>query len=169
MALLLRPATVGDIKTLEYWDEKPHVIAAGGDDDMMDWRRELSRTVSWQQILIAELDDRPIGVVQIIDPAEEESHYWGDCDPGLRAIDIWIGEEEDLGKGYGQQMMAQAIDQCFSAPDVTAILIDPLASNRDAQRFYTRLGFKTVGPRRFGADDCTVMQLDRPVWASREG
>jgi aminoglycoside 6'-N-acetyltransferase len=35
-----------------------------------------------------------IGFVQIIDPAREESHYWGDAPGGLRAIDIWIGEAD---------------------------------------------------------------------------
>jgi RimJ/RimL family protein N-acetyltransferase len=72
---------------------------------------------------------RPIGFVQIIDPAREESHYWGDCEPNLRAIDIWIGEADCLNKGYGTQMMRLAIERCFADPSVTAILIDPLASN----------------------------------------
>jgi len=27
------------------------------------------------------------------------------CGPGYRAIDIWIGEEKDLNKGYGTEMM----------------------------------------------------------------
>ena len=58
-------------------------------------------------------------------------------------------------------MMTQAIERCFAAREVTAILIDPLATNTDAQRFYRRLGFEEVGPRRFGEDDCTVMRLAR--------
>jgi aminoglycoside 6'-N-acetyltransferase len=42
----------------------------------------------------------------------------------LRAIDIWIGEETDLGKGYGTKMMQLVIARCFSNPTVMAILID---------------------------------------------
>lgn len=42
-----------------------------------------------------------IGVIQVIDPAGEETQYWGNIGEGYRAIDIWIGEAEDLGKGYG--------------------------------------------------------------------
>lgn len=56
----------------------------------------------------------PIGFIQIIDPAREDSHYWGDCPTGLRAIDIWIGEEAYLGQGFGTDMMRLAIDRCFA-------------------------------------------------------
>jgi aminoglycoside 6'-N-acetyltransferase len=37
-------------------------------------------------------------MIQIIDPAQEETHYWGDVEAELRAIDIWIGEESDLDR-----------------------------------------------------------------------
>jgi aminoglycoside 6'-N-acetyltransferase len=160
----LRRATLKDLPLLRRWDEQPHVIAASGDDDWFDWEKEIPRDVDWAEMLIAEEDGRSIGFVQIIDPAREESHYWGDCEPNLRAIDIWIGEAEDLGKGYGTQMMRLAIDRCFADPKVTAILIDPLASNTRARRFYERLGFVAVGPRRFGTDACVVYRLDQQAW-----
>jgi aminoglycoside 6'-N-acetyltransferase len=107
------------------------------------------------------VDGRPVGFIQIIDPAEEESHYWGDATPNLRAIDIWIGEASDLNRGYGTAMMRLAIARCFAAPEITAILIDPLASNTAAHRFYERLGFRYVERRQFGEDDCIVYRLER--------
>ena len=63
--------------------------------------------------------------------------------------------------------MREAIRRCFAPPAVTAILIDPLASNTDAIRFYERLGFRFVERRMFGADDCHVMRLDRAEWVAR--
>ena len=157
----LRPATHADIPVLRHWDQQPHVIAASGDDDWFDWENEIPREVDWAEMLIAEEGGRPIGFIQIIDPAREESHYWGDCEENLRAIDIWIGEAADLGVGYGTQMMRLAIDRCFAEPSVTAILIDPLARNVRARCFYERLGFVAIGPRRFGTDDCMVYRLGR--------
>jgi aminoglycoside 6'-N-acetyltransferase len=162
----LRSATVADVPLLEYWDAQPHVIAATGDDDIADWRDELEPTRPWAAHLIAEEAGRPVGIVQIIDPALEETHYWGDCGPGLRAIDIWIGEAADLGRGIGTQMMGLALDRCFDEPDVTAVIIDPLAANVRARRFYERLGFVEVGPRRFGTDDCVVYRIERVGWAA---
>ncbi|MEO1713900.1 MAG: GNAT family N-acetyltransferase [Bacteroidota bacterium] len=159
----LRLAKAADQALLEYWDQQPHVIAASGFDDDWDWAYELLRKVSWREQLIAEVDGRPIGIIQIIDPLEEETHYWGTVEPNLRAIDIWIGEADDLGKGYGTEMMKLAFKRCFAISSVKAILIDPLASNIRAHRFYERLGFQFVEERRFGEDDCYVYRLDRPA------
>ena len=82
--------------------------------------------------------------------------------PGdLRAVDIWIGEARDLGKGYGTEMMRLALERCFASADVAAVLIDPLAGNTRAHRFYERLGFRFLERRQFGRDDCFVYRLER--------
>lgn len=115
-------------------------------------------------MLIAELEQRPVAHVAIIDPAEEEEHYWGDVASHRRALDIWIGDERDLGRRLGTEIMQLALARCFAAPDVAAVLIDPLASNTRAIRFYERLGFRSLGRRHFAADDCLVMRLQRTDW-----
>ncbi len=163
-SLRLRIATPADAPLLRQWDEQPHVIAADPNDDW-DWEVELNRTPHWREQWIAELADRPIGFVQIIDPALEESHYWGKVPANLRAIDIWIGDVENLGQGYGTTMMQLALARCFANQSVIAVLVDPLTSNSRAHRFYQRLGFKFLEHRRFGEDDCSVYQLNRADWA----
>jgi aminoglycoside 6'-N-acetyltransferase len=164
----LRPAVLSNLPLLQSWDAKQHVIAAGGDDDTFDWEYELPRQVGWRAMLIGEADGRPVGIIQIIDPALEETHYWGEIEPNLRAIDIWIGDEADLGRGYGSEMMYLALDFCFADPAVNAVLIDPLASNTRAHRFYERLGFVCVDRRMFELDDCLVYRLDRAAWFTRK-
>jgi aminoglycoside 6'-N-acetyltransferase len=159
----VRPASINDLDILRNWDERPHVIVSDPNDDW-GWETELTRNPPWRQQLIAEAEGRAIGFVQIIDPAKEDSHYWGEVPDHLRAIDIWIGEEEFLGKGYGTEMMRFAIQICFEDETVTTILIDPLASNKDAQRFYERLGFSFVENRQFGKDYCAVYRLEKSVW-----
>jgi aminoglycoside 6'-N-acetyltransferase len=156
----LRPAGPADLGLLRRWDEQPHVVASDPNDDWQ-WETELARHPDWREQLIAEADGRPVGFVQIIDPAREETRYWGEVPEGLRAIDLWIGEEADLGKRYGTQMMQLALARCFADPRVSAVLVDPLASNTRAHRFYERLGFRFVERRRFGQDDCFVYRLDR--------
>ena len=159
----LRTATIKDLDTLMYWDTKQHVIDSDPDDDW-NWQNELKRDPEWRQQLIAELDGEPIGVVQIIDPEKEETHYWGDIGPNKRAIDIWIGEEQNLGKGYGTEMMTQALKICFESKEVEKVLIDPLESNLKAIRFYKRLGFKFVEQSTFGGQCCDVYSLSREDW-----
>jgi len=168
VVLHLRSTTPTDLDLLRHWDEQPHVIASDPNDEW-GWEVELDRTPDWREQLIAEVDGRPIGFVQIMDPVREESHYWGDVPKDLRAIDIWIGEETDLGKGYGTQMMQLALARCFADLAVTAVLVDPLASNTRAHRFYERLGFQFVEQRRFGKDDCYVYCLKRADWHQESG
>jgi aminoglycoside 6'-N-acetyltransferase len=159
----LRPAVITDIAILEHWDKQQHNIDADPNDDW-NWEKELLREPVWRDQLIAELDGRPIGFVQIIDPFEEDSHYWGEIEKNLRAIDIWLGEVEDLGKGYGSVIMTKAIERCLAVKEVSAVMIDPLVTNAKAHRFYERLGFRFVERRFFGADDCFVYQLKRENW-----
>lgn len=149
-----------DQELLERWDGQPHVIESDPNDDW-NWSVELARAPEWREQLMAEVEGEPIGFVQIIDPRLEESHYWGEVESHLRAIDIWIGEEKHLGRGYGTQMMKLAIERCFSDRSVKGILIDPLASNRRAIKFYEKFDFVFVENRQFGQDYCHVMRLDR--------
>jgi aminoglycoside 6'-N-acetyltransferase len=167
----LRRATTEDARWLDVWDTDADVIACSTDDPNAtvafantEWAEELAAQDEHSQYFIGELDGRPIGAMQICDPHLEASHYWGEIAPNLRAIDIWIGAREDRGKGHGAKMMQLALDKCFADPRVTGIVIDPLASNERAHKFYRSIGFKPIGRRNFGGDDCLVHELTRQDW-----
>ncbi len=167
--LFIRKATSADVTLFDRWDGMPHVKAATSNDGSKafdaDWQEELSTRHDGTEFYIALVDDFPIGAMQIIDPATEVSHYWGAVTANLRAIDIWIGEVDYLGCGFGTQMMNFAIERCFANKGVDAILIDPLANNIRSHRFYKRLGFVFVERRQFDEDsDCFVFRLDRIKW-----
>lgn len=158
--ITLRPASINDLELLKYWDTQQHVIDCDPDDDW-NWAIELNRNPEWREQLISELNGKAIGFLQIIDPYYEETHYWGTVEKNKRAIDIWIGEAENLNKGYGTIMMQLAIQRCFSNPNVTGILIDPLKSNTNAHRFYERLGFERIEERLFNGVPCYVYELKK--------
>lgn len=173
-AVKLRPATMDDAELLEAWSKEPHVITATTDDrsavtafqDAV-WVDELASQSDVNRYLIAELAGRPIGAMQVIDPHLEPTHYWGDIEPHVRAIDIWLGPPDALGKGYGEQMMRIVCRRCFDDPSVNSIVIDPLASNVRAIKFYERMGFNAIERRRFGDDHCLVHKLTREDWRLR--
>ena len=174
MTIRLRPATASDIPLLAAWDSEPHVIAATSDDPDAqqafgaEWDAEIAMQSHVYRYFVAEADGRPVGAMLMIDPAREPTRYWGEIEDGLRALDIWIGPADALGKGYGTEMMRLAIEACFADPSVTAIVIDPLATNTRAHVFYRRLGFRAEGRRIFGGgDDCLVHRLTRADWFAR--
>jgi aminoglycoside 6'-N-acetyltransferase len=156
----LRPAVPADLGHLHRWDQDPDVRSSLVDSDW-HWDTEIHRQPAWREWLIAEVDGRPIGFIQIIDPEHEESRYWGCMKPGHRAIDIWIGEPGARGRGYGAQMMEQAVERCFADPAVHTVLIDPLETNTRSHAFYERLGFEFVARRDFHGDTCCVYRLRR--------
>jgi aminoglycoside 6'-N-acetyltransferase len=171
----LRPATPDDAPLLTAWDREPHVIACSSDDETaeaafggQDWIEEIAAGSPLSFHVVAEVDGRPVGVMQVCDPHLEPTHYWGEIEPDLRAIDIWIGPADALNRGYGTQMMTLAITDAFADPGVKAIVIDPLNTNVAAHRFYERLGFTIVGRQMFDEDDCLVMRLDRATWEARD-
>ncbi len=158
-----RNATFEDLELLKHWDEQPHVKQSDPDSDW-EWESELKYDPEWRQQLIAEVDGKPIGFLQIIDPYLEETHYWGNIEPNQRAIDIWIGEVDYLNKGFGTQMMQMALQKCFENQEVTRVVIDPLESNKAAHRFYERIGYQFVENRYFDNDYCKVYEMRREVW-----
>jgi aminoglycoside 6'-N-acetyltransferase len=157
-----RKAELSDVPLLKRWDSEPHNILA--DPEFLDWEEILQRKTPWEETLIALEGTRPVGVVQIIDPAREESHYWGHVAENLRAIDIWIGEVKDLRRGLGTQMMHLALERCFGIQEVQGVLIDPLVTNTGAQLFYQSMGFRALGERLLEGDLCLVMRLEREEW-----
>lgn len=161
----LRSTTPADLELLRRWDRDPEVRGALIDADW-GWEKELHRNPPWRAWYIAEADGRPVGFIQIIDPENEESRYWGCMEAGHRAIDIWIGEPGARNKGYGARMMELAVERCFADPSVHTVLIDPLCSNVRAHRFYERLGFEFVVERTFGEDACRVYRLTRDAIAA---
>lgn len=154
---------VDDIGLLVRWDDDPDVAAAlgGRGADWYDWPNELVREVPWRELLIAEEDGRPVGFVQLNDAAEEESHYWGDVEPGTWALDIWLGSPDDRGRGVGTRVMRAAVSRIFEDHGGDLVIIDPQVSNHRAIAFYERLGFERVGVRDFDDDRCLVMRLRR--------
>ena len=75
----------------------------------------------------------------------------------------WIGEATCIGRGFGKEMMELALQRCFADERVNAILIDPMASNTRARRFYEKLGFCLVEYHCFTKVECAVYRLDRNV------
>ena len=163
----LRSAKPSDQQMLEAWDKEPHVIACDPSEGL-DWAYELPRELQWRELLIAEHDDFPFGFIQIIDPKEEETHYWGEIGANLRAIDIWIGPKNYLNKGFGTIIMKMALERCFGPSNVEAVIIDPLLTNTSAIRFYKRLGFWEEEIQDFDGDKCQIMRISREEWTPSE-
>lgn len=166
--LSMRPATLADVAILRHWDEQPHVIACDPNDDWQ-WESSLAEDTPYTERWIAQWQHRPIGYLEILTPHEDPEQYWGHAPADVRALDIWIGEANDLNQGYGTAMMQWALNRCFAEKKASQVWIDPLADNHDALRFYRRFGFEFLEMRTFGKDLCAVHTLSRANYQRRQG
>lgn len=161
--VILRKATRADIPLLRYWDQQPQKKEADPNSDWQ-WETEIGKEASWRQQLIAEVNGRPLGYVEILHCASDPEHYWENAPESWMAIDIWIGEASDLGRGFGTQMMQLALAICFKDPGIDAVVLDPIISNTRARLFYEKTGFQFIEERRFSEDLCAVYKLDREIF-----
>lgn len=160
---ILRPAKRADAALLDKWQQAAHVKAALPDLDW-NWPEQLTDIPEWIEYFIAEHAGKPVGFLEILDPKKETWNYWNVEEDHLRAIDIWIGEEQWLGRGIGSLMMKQALEKCFAHREVKAIILDVLETNQRVIPFYQRLGFRHTHTAILAGHRCLIHRLDRNDW-----
>lgn len=121
--LRLRRATHDDVAVLERWDTDPDVIAATTDDDStgrafggLDWSDEISQDSDVSYHLIAEVDGRPVGAMQVCDPHAEPTHYWEVREEREAAR---LGERPSPGSDFSRSAVAVPV-AAFEVDDLKA-------------------------------------------------
>ncbi len=63
-------------------------------------------------------------------------------------LGIFIGEEEDRGKGYGKEALSLLLEYCFDTLNLHNVMLKVFSFNERAIHTYERVGFKEIGRRR---------------------
>jgi aminoglycoside 6'-N-acetyltransferase len=91
------------------------------------------------------LDDIYVGYIQLYDtvdfPREEDSTATNTLRKSLAGIDIFIGEEDYLGKGLSFLILNQFL-KIFVDPHYEACFVDPDSANIAAIHAYEKVGFQ---------------------------
>jgi RimJ/RimL family protein N-acetyltransferase len=148
--LSFRPLTGADLPMLHGWLQRPHVAQWWREPTML---AELARDylpvaagASTTTACIACLDGEPIGFIQSYVAMGSGDGWWEDeSDPGVRGIDQFLADAEQLGRGLGSAMVGACVARLFEDPAVTAIQTDPSPGNERAIGCYRRAGFVVHG------------------------
>lgn len=146
--LAIRESVFADCALFAEWEVKPYIQDSFTMSQNRNYEeivrefivRELDRDKRQFTILIREQDDRPIGRI-----------YLSRIDPGADSLDItriYIGEEDCLGKGYGEDAMRLLLEYCFIQLHAERVTLDHVPNNYRAAALYQKLGFHYEGVLR---------------------
>ena len=93
---------------------------------------------------IIELSGESIGYVQYYPVGQWAAEYEIEDATDTWAIDVFIGEPEQWGKGIGSRALRALLPYLFGECDARRVLIDPRVVNERAIRSYEKAGFRKV-------------------------
>jgi aminoglycoside 6'-N-acetyltransferase len=88
---------------------------------------------------------RPIGYLQVYHANDEPLWAGHDLPRETFGADLFIGEDDCLGRGLGPRFLRLTIARLFELPAVARVHIDPDPSNAIAIEAYARAGFRGRG------------------------
>ena len=117
------------------------------------------------ELWISYIGDKPFGFLMtslVEGPYKYDDHIdkWYEEGKETITLDLLIGPEEFLGKGFGHRMIQEFLLDKF--PNEFKVLIDPEASNTKAIHVYEKAGFKKIEQFAQTHDDpnlCWMMHL----------
>lgn len=104
--------------------------------------REMDNSKEQYTILLKQ-DGKPIGRIYL-DKIDKKAD-------SMDVTRIYIGDEQNIGKGYGREAMILILDYCFNTLKMQRVTLDHYGNNLKASKLYLSLGFKYEGIMRDAA------------------
>ncbi len=150
MNITFKEFTLEDVPLYYEWAEREHVkniwFLDGYQPKEFILKKIEGNGIDYPFVILDE--GKPIGHIQFWDVhardllEKEEVDYFTGSPPGTFGIDLFIGEEEYLGKGYGTEILRKFTRLLFEKYQAQKIVIDPNADNIRAIKSYQKAGFK---------------------------
>ena len=156
-----------DLPLFFEWAKKSHVKDTWFIDgyESIDKYSEKIKGNGYDYSFIIYIDDKPIGYIQCSDLyayktlCPNPKGIFVNEEPGTFCLDLFIGEEEYLNKGYGTEIVKLFADKLFTEFKARKILIDPACSNKRAIRCYEKAGFKFLRKEYDGVTESCIMEF----------
>ncbi len=165
MTLSFRPLAASDLDDLRRWLNTPHVSewwgvtsgpgslgGAGTDAATADQVRDkyapgIANDEATTHRHVIEADGRAVGLIQYYRLADEPEYAAaiGETAAGAAGIDLFIGEVDAIGSGFGARALdAYVRTVVFADPTVTRATAGPHPDNRRSCRAFEKAGFVAV-------------------------
>lgn len=163
-----RPVVREDIPILYQWLQNPDVALFYDDGrrlSSVEYEAKILHKISspTEYSYIILIDEREVWYIQCyLVEAENPIMMSQIDDPSwARAMDMFIGEDEYRGKGYGSVILRQFVtDIILSVHHARAVYIDPYVTNVRAIKAYTKAWFLPVKEFHDGGGDSLLMRYN---------
>lgn len=144
--------TLDDLPTLHKWLNEPHVHAWYDKHENNTFERvegKYGKYIRGEEAVwgfIVEYSGKPVAYIQYY-IAGNWKEFVETTGFGMESagVDLFIGEKEFMGKGFGSIMLKKFISEVlFVKPEIEVCLIDPEPENARAIRSYEKVGFKHI-------------------------
>ncbi len=147
--ITFRPLGMADLPLLHEWLVRPHVAQWWSPTpSFAEVEQEFEPLISGQSTTRPYLvlgDGVPIGYIQSYVAKDSGDGWWPDeQDPGVRGIDQFLAQAEQLGRGIGTAMVRAFVERLFADAEVIRIQTDPSPRNPRAIRCYEKAGFHAL-------------------------
>ena len=165
--ITFQPLRLIDLAVLHEWLHRPHVAewwqpGPSLEEVEADYGPSIAGSIP-NSAYLAFAAGRPIGFIQSYSPVgfHHEGWWLDEHDPGVRGIDQFLCNEEDLNRGLGTAMVRAFVSQLVADSKVTRIQTDPDPANARAIRCYEKAGFKAFREVITPDGQALLMYLDR--------
>lgn len=160
---------LNDLFLLHKWLNTPHVHEFY-DKDKKNTKEDIKKRYAPKitgekptDCYIVLYENKPVGYIQkyFVNDWPEFGNYL-QYDDTVVSVDLFIGNPEFIGKGFGSFMLSEFIKQIvFSIPNTSLCIIGPELKNKRAIRAYEKAGFKHVQTLTIGDEQepTYVMEL----------
>lgn len=146
-SIIIRESIFSDCALFAEWEKKGYIqnsFTISSDRDYEQVAKEfVVRSLDSDKLqftIVSREDDRPIGRIYISRISKTTD--------SLDITRIYIGEEEYLGKGLGEEAMRLILEYCYMQLHTERVSLDHLPPNERAGALYQKLGFQYEGVMR---------------------
>lgn len=137
--------STSDIKQIYDWTQQPHVKKWWQDpEDWLEFKQKFEDKLQspYRACFIIYIENKAVGYIQTYQA--NKFPEWTNQPDGTYGMDLFIGDPEFIGKGYGTQIVAKFVEELFKLPEIKRIIINPDVNNIAAVRAYEKAGFKKL-------------------------
>jgi aminoglycoside 6'-N-acetyltransferase len=157
-----------DFSLVSLWLHKPHVKKWWPDpqETLDEIEKKYGGPIGGDDptdVYIAEIDGKPIGFIQSYMVSDYPEHAQSIQLDNSVGVDLFIGEEDLIGKGYGTMLLKQFIEKVIRKEygNASSVVADPEVANKASVRAFQKAGFQkgAIVSGEYGPEQLMIFEL----------